>query len=43
MGPVMGVSALMVHSQVTLSAPCLRNTVTMCCHAATNAVGDVWP
>ena len=42
-GPVPGRSAWMVHSQVTLSAPWLRNSVTMCRHAATNVAGGTCP
>ncbi len=33
---------LTVHSQVTFFAPKLRNSVTMCRQAATNAAGAVW-
>ena len=42
-GPVVGRSALIVHSHVTLSAPWLRNSVTMCRQAATNVDGGTWP
>ena len=38
-GPVPGSSAWSVHSQVTFWAPCSRNSVTMCRHAATNVAG----
>ena len=32
---------LTVHSQITLSAPCCRKTVTMCRQAATKVAGAV--
>ena len=42
-GPVPGRSWLMVHSQVTLSAPSLWKTSTMCRHAATKTAGRTCP
>jgi hypothetical protein len=42
-GPVLGRSALTVHSQVTLSAPCARNSVTMCRQACTKVAGGTCP
>ena len=42
-GPVPFSSAWSVHSQVTLSAPSARNSVTICRQAATNVDGGTCP
>ncbi len=39
---VPGVAALIVHSQVTLVAPCCRKSVTTCRQAAIQTAGLVW-